>query len=226
MRYDSLARKEERICAKVIEMECHPSDPFLFFSFLFPFPIYFFPTLLVSKRNHTSWKVFQLPFKFRFSSHPFFQKYLQSDQVSIDLAIEKNYIFVVKRRCHSSFDQNFRKISPPHKILKIAETCSIDFVSRHVDRRQADQASNYLWQRRIREARRDKGRRWQQTFHSLLTFPALESLGIRDSNTCTVANSTESKGIDLVKCIRIWKILTQLGFVQRFRRRGDKNWIK
>lgn len=158
---------------------------------------------------------FSVNFKFRFSSHSFFQKYLQSDQVSINLAIEKNYIFMVKRRCHSSFDQNFRKISPPHKILKIAETCSIDFVSRHVDRRQADQASNYLWQRRIREARRDKGRRWQQTFHSLLTFPALESLGIRDSNTCTVANSTESKGIDLVKCIRIWKILTQLGFVQR-----------
>lgn len=72
---------------------------------------------------------------------------------------------------------------PPHRTLKIAETWSIDFASRHVDRRQADQASNYLWQRRIREARRDKGRRWQQTFHSLLTFPALESLGIRGSNT-------------------------------------------
>lgn len=37
MRYDSLAKNEERICAKVIEMECHPSDPFLFFPLFFPF---------------------------------------------------------------------------------------------------------------------------------------------------------------------------------------------
>lgn len=47
MRYDSLAKNEERICAKVIEMECHPSDPFLFF--FFP-PISFLPPL-VSKRH-------------------------------------------------------------------------------------------------------------------------------------------------------------------------------
>lgn len=37
MRYDSLAKNEERICAKVIEMECYPSDPFLFFPLFFPF---------------------------------------------------------------------------------------------------------------------------------------------------------------------------------------------
>lgn len=35
MRCDSLAcDSEERICAKVIEMECHPTDPFFLFYIL------------------------------------------------------------------------------------------------------------------------------------------------------------------------------------------------
>lgn len=176
MRYDSLAKNEERICAKVIEMECHPSDPFLFFPLFFPF-LFLLPSFRSEFIHLGKFFTIKILIFFLFKN---IYNYLIKFR-----SIEKNY--TLRGDAHSSFDQSFSKDSshpfPPHRTLKIAETWSIDFASRHVDRRQADQASNYLWQRRIREARRDKGRRWQQTFHSLLTFPALESLGIRGSNT-------------------------------------------